>query len=500
MEPTASLVAMTANPNGSRPPGSNASKHDSFFKSVQWSADGTTLFTSSYSNRICTFVVPHDLLEPRDAPLELAAHSTTALPEPTNVLAPCPYFDLGLDGTQAFLVAPRDHPIQLRHAFGPSPDDGDGDGDGRGLGRAPDLPPIANFHLIKRETEAYLPVTSLVWPYPGTHFVVGTANLIALYDVSRPDNPAARPQPVASIPTIPSTRHLAKGGGVGMRGTVSALAVAAAPASDARGHHAADGLLAAGTWTRHMGLYDVGRSNRCVATWSVAGAAASAFGGVDVGGKGVMQAAWSPCGRYLLVNERCSTGLLVYDVRYARRLLAVLEGRDAMTNQRLSCDVLPGLERVGGFEVWAGTAKGGAVVYEGVGNSEGRVEPSWGWQAHGSAVGATAVHPRGSVVATCEGSWRFREEEDDDDDDEEEEAESEDSEESSGSESSEDESESDASDDIEDGSPRSNQPQEDVEEPGPEPTHPQAAVKKAARVKKPKVYLEETSMKIWSIT
>ncbi|KAL1843062.1 hypothetical protein VTJ49DRAFT_3197 [Mycothermus thermophilus] len=496
MEPTANLVAMTANPNGSRPPGPNANKHEGFFKSVHWSADGTTLFTSSYSNRVCTFVVPHDLLEPRDAPLDLTAQSTIALPEPTNAIAPCPYFDLRLDGTQAFLAAPRDHPIQLRHALGPSSLD-----DGYGHDRDP--PSIANFHLIKRETEAYLPVTSLIWPYPGTHFLAGTTNLIALFDVSRPDNPAARPQPVVTIPTIPSTRHLAKGGGVGMRGTVSALSLT--PGSESQGQltTTTTGLLAAGTWTRHMGLYDIGRSNQCVATWSVADAATSAFG-VDIGGKGVMQTAWSPCGRYLLVNERCSTGLLVYDVRYAHRLLAVLEGRGAMTNQRLSCDVLPGLERVGGFEVWAGTAEGGVVVYEGVGNGEGAVEPSWKWRAHGSAVGATVVHPSGSVVATCGGSWKFREEEEEEKDSEDS-SEDEDGSESSdgtsgsesGSESSEDESGSENSKD-ESGS------QSSSDKPGSEthlaPRKSQVAVNKTTRMRKPKIYLDETSLKIWSIT
>ncbi|KAG7287358.1 hypothetical protein NEMBOFW57_006868 [Staphylotrichum longicolle] len=185
--PSINLVASTTNPNGS--------------------ADGTTLFTSSYSNRICTFVLPESLLEPRQSPVELTPHSTLALPEPTSAIAP-----------------------------------------------------------------SYLPVASLLWPAPGTHFVAGTANRIALFDVSRPDA-ALSPEPLLSIPTIPSTRHLAKGGGVGMRGTVSALA--AQPASSGGGGGEAGegggggggggwGLLAAGTWTRNLGLYDLVRSGeRC---------------------------------------------------------------------------------------------------------------------------------------------------------------------------------------------------------------------------------------------
>ncbi|KAH6856071.1 WD40-repeat-containing domain protein [Chaetomium sp. MPI-CAGE-AT-0009] len=417
--PSISLKALTNNPNGSIPTKNENHIRDSFFKSVQWSADGTTLFTSSYSNRICTFVLPETLLQPRQSPVELVAHSTLALPEPTSAIAPCPYFALEHPSTQTLLTASTDHPIHLHHAFPPSsppPSNNGDDSDASNSTRTPppppptrtQPPPLASFRLIKHETEAYLPIASLIWPAPGTHFVAGSANRIALFDVSRPD--ALSPDPLLAIPTIPSTRHLAKGGGVGMRGTVSALA--AQPMCDAGGGDGSNGwgLLAAGTWTRNLGLYDLVRSGECVATWSAAGAAREA----GVGGRGVMQTAWSPCGRYLVVNERAATGLLVYDLRGTHRLLGTLQGRDGTTNQRLSCDVFPGTESAGGFEVWVGTKNGGVVVWEGVGNQEGAVQPSWDWQAHGSAVGATAMHMSGSVVATCSGAWKFVDGHDDD--------------------------------------------------------------------------------------
>jgi hypothetical protein len=141
----------------------------------------------------------------------------------------------------------------------------------------------------------------------------------------------------------------------------------------------------------------------------VAGAAREA----GLGGKGVLQTVWSPCGKYLVVNERSATGLLVYDLRATHKLLASLEGRDGTTNQRLSCDVFPGSEGTGGFEVWAGAKDGGVVVWEGVGNQDGGVKPSWGWKAHESAVGATAMHMSGSVVATCSGAWRIVDQDED---------------------------------------------------------------------------------------
>ena len=125
-----------------------------------------------------------------------------------------------------------------------------------------------------------------------------------------------------------------------------------------------------------------------------------------------MQTAWSPCGRYLVVNERKSSGLLVYDVRGAGKLLGWLGGRDADTHQRMTCDVFPSSLEGGGFEVWAGSRTGSVMVWEEVGMREGCVPSSWDWQAHGSSVGSTAMHSSGSVVATCSGSWKIHEDED----------------------------------------------------------------------------------------
>jgi hypothetical protein len=107
----------------------------------------------------------------------------------------------------------------------------------------------------------------------------------------------------------------------------------------------------------------------------------------------------------------------VYDVRVTGRLLGWLAGRDADTHQRLSCDVYPGADGTGGFEVWAGTDDGTIKVWEGVGSTEGYVEASWDWKGHGSAVGSAAMHGCGSVVATCSGAWRLLDKDKSDDED-----------------------------------------------------------------------------------
>ena len=156
-----------------------------------------------------------------------------------------------------------------------------------------------------------------------------------------------------------------------MRGIVSALSLSL-PSPES-----GEGLLAAGTWTRWVGLYDMAGLGGLVSTWSVAEAADAAAG---VGGTGVTQTAWSACGGiYLCVVERKSRGVLVYDVRVMGKLVSWLEGREADTNQRLGVDVF---EAEAGMEIWAGGTDGVVRVWEGVGKTEGGVERSWEWRAH----------------------------------------------------------------------------------------------------------------------
>lgn len=175
---------------------------------------------------------------------------------------------------------------------------------------------------------------------------------------------------MSRMPTIPSKRHKLKGGGIGMRGIVSSLSLQ--PESEASG----TAMLAAGTWTRWVGLYDMGGLGGLVSTWSVAEAADKE---TEIGGTGVTETKWSSCGRYLLVVERKSRGVLVYDVRVLGKLVGWLEGREAETNQRLGVEIF---EAENGTEVWAGGTDGVVRVWEGVGMVEGAQERSWEWRAH----------------------------------------------------------------------------------------------------------------------
>lgn len=317
--------------------------------------------------------------------MALSPQSSIPLGEPTNVLASAPYFNLAEPYTNQLLVSSRDHPIQLYYLFPPTSD-----------GTPASHSPVCSYPLIKARSETFLTATSLLWPAPGSHFIAGCKNFLAKFDASRTGE-----EPVLRIKTIPSERHLSKGNGVGMRGTVSSLS---SQVSD----HDYGGVVAAGTWTRWVGLYDFAQAGECVAAWGIGSAAEETAngGGVGIGGDGIMQTRWSPCGRYLLVSERRSTGILVYDVRVTGQLLGWLEGREALGNQRISCDVFPS-QQDSSFEVWSGSTSGTVSVWEGVGLTAGAQQPSWDWQAHGSTVGSTCLHQTGTVIATCSGSWEF---------------------------------------------------------------------------------------------
>lgn len=104
-------------------------------------------------------------------------------------------------------------------------------------------------------------------------------------------------------------------------------------------------------------------------------------------------------GDYLLVAERVSEVMRVFDVRKGGVPLATLRGREALTHQRLGVDV------TADGEVWAGGTDGMVRVWEGMGMQEGDVEPSSVWQGHEDAIGGLGLHPGGAgVLATCAGS------------------------------------------------------------------------------------------------
>ncbi|KAI9723956.1 MAG: hypothetical protein M1812_000674 [Candelaria pacifica] len=335
-------------------------KNTNLFKSAQWSPDGTCILTNSEDNHLRTFVLPVNLLE-GSIRHEVSPYSILPSAEPVYSTAIYPHFNLQDPSTTLYLSAPRDHPIRLTSALHPTL--------------------LASYPLISPTTEKYLTPHSLLFTPSGTRFLTGSDCLISIFDISRLGS-----GPIERHATIPSKRKKIVGGGVGMKGIVSCLNISRT------------GLLAAGTFTRNVGLYDSQGSGGCVAVFSVADSNNNEEGGI--GGAGITQVLWSPCGTYLYVVERKSDGVLVYDIRVAGRRLGCLKGRKADTNQRLGVDVV---DAGTGDEIWAGGTDGVVRVWKHVAQTEGSQEAVREWKAHDDPVTSTVVHPSGSVVATCSG-------------------------------------------------------------------------------------------------
>ncbi|KAL1971382.1 hypothetical protein VTN77DRAFT_335 [Rasamsonia byssochlamydoides] len=341
-----------------------------YFKSAEWTPDGTTVITDSADHHIRTFVLPPDLLDERDAPLQLTPYSTLPSSEPVYATAIYPYYNLQDPSTTLVLSSVRDHPIRLSSLLAPQT--------------------LATYSLIHPTTEAFITPHSILYPSSlgGTHFLTGSDSLICLFDVSRPGNDG----PVLRMPTIPSKRKQIVGGGVGMKGIVSAMAM----------NPGEDGILAAGTFTRNIALYGSRGSGELIGTFSIAKSAADRH----IGGKGITQLLWSPCGRYLYVAERKSQGILMYDIRVTGQLLGWLQGRMAVSNQRLKADIIA-VGETESHEIWAGGTDGIVRVWKNPFDTVGQKEPDWEWKVHDDAVTSAVLHPGGGVLATCSGQRHF---------------------------------------------------------------------------------------------
>ena len=167
--------------------------------------------------------------------------------------------------------------------------------------------------------------------------------------------------PFKKIHTTPSQRGGASGAG-GFKGIVSALALNS------------EGILAAGTFNRWVGLYDDRSSGGATAIFPLPGVVDNDRSGVGWG-TGITQVLWSACSRYLCVIERGSDGIGVWDIRGSGQRLAWMKGRKAMTPQRLGAEIVDG-------EVWAGGTDAMVRAWQGLGMSEGAVEPFWEFKAH----------------------------------------------------------------------------------------------------------------------
>lgn len=216
----------------------------------------------------------------------------------------------------------------------------------------------ATYYLELPHSDDLVTPGSLAFTTDGRGFVAGALNHVFLIDMERQYSVLGGPTSIVALPTRVS--H----GTPGIAGLVSALSISEP-----------GGLLAAGTMSRQIGLYE---NEGWGMTDSVIRLDLSSSKPM---GSGVTSLRWSSDGRYLYVAERMSTKILLFDIRYAREQLLSLEGRSGRTQQRLDVEVV---ETEQGTEVWAGGMDGGVVKWSNPQKlPNGSVLPSARWKGHG---------------------------------------------------------------------------------------------------------------------
>lgn len=245
--------------------------------------------------------------------------------------------------------------------------------------------------------------------------------------------------------------------GTGMKGIVSALSLSS------------EGILAAGTFSRNVGIFADEGLGDCITVFSLknnnASSSTKAHEDENTVGTGITSLRWSPCGRYLYIAERQASSIQIYDIRVLGRRLGCLTGRRAKTNQRVGFDVVIGydgapegmqtlegqsemndneIEAAGRMEgggghhnIWSGGTDGIVRVWANPHHiSEETLAPTegLGWKAHNgmllvtntaichtptrerkvttniskpATIASTTFHPTTNIVATCSGQRDF---------------------------------------------------------------------------------------------
>ncbi|KAK6332302.1 hypothetical protein TWF696_003022 [Orbilia brochopaga] len=353
----------------------NQEQDSNVFRSVEWIADGTSFLTVSEDNLVRTFIAPPDLLTAPE-PHALLPYHITSLPSTPLCISPFPGADLQLPSSALFLTSHRSQPIQLRSFIYPGV--------------------TGTYPVIKQETEQYIATHSLTWTPDNLHFLAGTRSQIHLFDVSR-----EKDEPLLTYGTGKSHaagRH--DDDGADVRGIVSTLAT-----------HPTTQTVAAGTYTRRIHLYSSpwqdGDFLGCIElnkTNAAMNVQSSRYG-YSLRGGGVTQVAFTDTGTHLLVAERQSTILRVYDIRNLTSPYAILIGHQAYSNQKIGVSV--GSIRGVSNAVVAGGADGFVRVWcpfsSAAATEEGIYAPVKGWKAAEDPVTAASVNPLHSVVATSSG-------------------------------------------------------------------------------------------------
>jgi hypothetical protein len=364
----------------------------SAIQETQLSPDGTCILTSDHGRNFSVYTIDQDILQAQ-SPRHLKPYARLTSSDPIWAFAANPHFSLNDYQTSQVLVSCRNQYINLYNAIwdlsAPSSVPKNPDSGPTNIGMK-----LASYKLVNPLTEEVIAPLSLAYMNDGTHFITGSQNQISIFDLTYTD------EPVTKIRTIPSSRSKFKDGGRGYKGYISALSIS--PPSVASGY----GILAAGTWSRNVGLYDAEGTGEIITTLSLP----SSFNrdtplNSGLKGNGITQLRFSSCGNYLYIAERSSDALLIYDVRNFAFCLSQCVGRNALSNQKLGFDIWTNDPGGSSHEVWAGGVDGNMRIWKDPHTKEGAVEADEAFLVGERPVSGVAVHGSGSLAIAAMG-WR----------------------------------------------------------------------------------------------
>lgn len=342
-------------------------QRSNLFRAAKFSPDGSTIITHNEDQCLRSFIVPEGETE---QPHDLKPQSKFASPSNIQAFDIYPGFDIEDADSTLVLCGSADTPITLRNIL--TFDE-----------------PEASYLFENPTTEEHRSPRSLAFSLDGKYFIVGSYNHIAVFDTAQKIR-----QPISSLNLRPRKGTLQLDSwSFTRKSIVSALSIST------------DGLLAAGTLEREVGLYERQGQGSCNLT----------FGIYDGAGTGITGLKWTPCGRYLVVAERQSDEMQVYDIRQTQQKVSTLVGRKAMTSQKLGVDVI---HTPTGYEVWAGGTDGCVRMWSNPGSQEGLQIPAEEVGTHQgeslkldrrailtvlAPVSGVSWDPTGSILATCSG-------------------------------------------------------------------------------------------------
>ncbi|KAF2472095.1 uncharacterized protein BDR25DRAFT_324588 [Lindgomyces ingoldianus] len=381
-----------------------ASMHTSCIHQAELSADGTCVFTSDYNRTLSVYRVP----EEGEKDLLVPCSSLTSS-EPIWAFTGYSSFNAANALSSLVLISTRNNFVSLHNAlYSYSSSDTDGGPEAASSNSPLDISAkLLSYRNFNTKTEAVISPHSLLFTRSGTHFLAGTQDSIFLFDLHNSSGP------------IDEFRTHSKRDPQSYKGIVSSLSISC------------DSILAAGTWTRYVGLYEAEGSGNPITTISLPGGPSWNPGhrGNDneLAGGGISEVKWSPCGRYIYVAERDSDVLMFYDIRNLSLGLGYCKGRNALAKQKLGFGVWTAaaadevFAREGGVEVladnerenlgvrtvdheiWAGGIDGVVRVWRDPHLRQGALEADQVLQVGEDPVVGTMVNENGTAMAVASG-------------------------------------------------------------------------------------------------